>query len=168
MEYPTEHHDKFKEFAPCPESLTPKMEWFSEYQKEVGEKNKVIKNDKYKGCDKLVPHEMKHDKYVLHYWNLKFIMALGIKITKVHRVLAFKQSAWLKPYIDFNPDKRKEAKNEFEKDFFKLMNNSVFGKTMENVKNRMELKLTTNNDMAIKWFSRLHFKNSKKTMMAFI
>ena len=76
------------------------MEWFGEYQKEVGGKNKVIKNDKYKGCDKLVPHLMKHEKYVLHYRNLKFIMGLGVKITKVHRVLAFKQSAWLKPQVE--------------------------------------------------------------------
>jgi len=162
LQYPRELHEKFKEFPPCPESLTPDIRWFSKYQREVGIKNKVLKeNETYNGSDKLIPHLMEHEKYVIHYRNLKFIHELGVEITKVHRVISFEQKAWLKPYIDFNTEKRKEAKNEFEKEFFKLMNNAVFGKTMENVKNRMDLHRTTDHTNAVKWFSKLHFKDSK-------
>ena len=104
---------------------------------------------------------MKREKYVIHYRNLKYLISLGVKVTKLHRVIEFEQKAWLKPYIDMNTDFRTFAKNEFEKDFFKFMNNSVFGKTMENVKNRMSLHLTTDNDNAIKWFSKANLKDCK-------
>ena len=104
---------------------------------------------------------MKHEKYCIHYRSLKFVKDLGINITKIHNVVQFNQKPFLKEYIDFNTEKRKEAKNEFEKDFFKLMNNAVFGKTMENVKNRINLHLTTDESNAVKWFSKINFKSSK-------
>ena len=82
--------------------------------------------------------------YVVHYRNLKLYTQLGIKIAKVHRVLTFKQSPWLKQYIDFNTRQRSLADSGFLKDFFKLMNNSVFGKTQVNLRKRVQVDIVTN------------------------
>ena len=114
-------------------------------------------------CNNLVPHVKEHLNYCIHYRNLKVVEKIGVTLGKVHNVISFTQDKWMKPYIDSNNERRTIAAkngNKFEKDFFKLMNNAVFGKTMENVRNRMNLHLTTDQDNAIKWFSKPEFKTN--------
>ena len=94
-------------------------------------------------CTKLVCNVPNKENYVIHISALKEALNHGLKLAKVHTIIQFDQEAWLKPYIDMNTDLRKDAKNDFEKDFFKLMNNSVFGKTMENVRNHRDIKIVT-------------------------
>ena len=93
---------------------------------------------------KLIPNLGDKTNYVVHYGNLQLYLSLGMKLTKIHGVLKFKQFDWMKKYNNFNTEKRKNAANDFEKDFFKLIINSIYGKTMENLQKRINIRLVKN------------------------
>lgn len=132
LEYPEKLHDLHNDYPLAPESIT------------------LANSD----VAKLIPNLNDKKKYVLHYENLKLYESLGLNIVKIHRGIKFEESAWLKKYIDLNTDLRTRATNEFEKDFFKLMNNSVFGKTLENIENHVDIKLVCDEKEAIKLSAR--------------
>jgi hypothetical protein len=140
LEYPVELHDTHNDYPLAPEKMVISDDMISPYSKELLTDLNISMS---KHTTKLVTTLNDKKNYILHYQNLKQYLSLGMKITKIHRVLGFVQSAWLKPYIYFNTMQRQNAKNSFEKDLFKLLNNAVFGKTMENLRNRVNVELVT-------------------------
>ena len=114
--------------------------------------------------DKLTPNLNKKTKYILHLKNLQLYLSLGLKLTKIHKVLAFDQKDWMRPYIDMNTSLRTASKNDFEKDFLKLMNNSFFGKTMENIRNRVDIRLVNEEKKAKKLIAKPTFEGRKNVL----
>ena len=101
--------------------------------------------------EKLIPNLSNKTNYVVHYENLKLYENLGLKITKIHRGIKFQETAWLEEYINLNTKlrpKAKQSENDIEVDLFKLMNNSVFGKTLENIRNRVDIRLISSDKVA--------------------
>ena len=157
LEYPEKLHDLHNDYPLAPEKVKVTDNMLSNYCKKIADKYNISTGLVYK----LIPTLSKKEKYVLHYRNLQLYIDLGLKLTKIHRVLEFDQSPWLKQYIDYNTEKRKNAKNDFEKDFFKLMNNSVFGKTMENLRKRVDVRLVTDEKKLLKLTSKPTYVSSK-------
>ena len=126
LEYPRELHDFHNDFPLAPEKLT------------LGKVEKLTQNLRDK------------EAMVLHGKNLQLYLSLGMKLKLIRRGLKFKEKDFMKCYIDKNTSLRSQAKNDFEKELFKLMNNSVFGKTMENVRKRVSIELVKDAERAAK------------------
>ena len=159
LEYPKELHDLHNDYPIAPEKVKVSNDMLSAYCKKIAKKYNIsIRLER-----KLIPTLRDKKEYVLHYRNLQLYLDLHLKIKKVHRVIKIDQSPWLKQYVNFNTKKRKlkHAKNSFEKDFFKLMNNSVFGKTMENLCKRVDVRLVTNEKKLDKLTSKPTYVSSK-------
>ena len=157
LEYPQELHDLHNDCPLGPEQIKVAKDMLSDYCKKIADKFNISSGLVHK----LIPTLNDKEKYILHYRNLQSYLSLGLKLKKIHRVLQFDQSPWLKQYIDFNTQKRTHAKNSFEKDFFKLMNNSVFGKTMENIRKRVDVRLVTSKEKLLKLASKPTYVSSK-------
>ena len=150
LEYPDELHVFHNDYPLAPEKLAITYDMLSDYCKKIADEYEIKVGD----VKKLIPNLGNKTNYVVHYRNLQLYLSLGMKLTKIHRVLKFKQSDWMKKYIDFNTEKRKNAANDFEKDFFKLMINSVYGKTIENLRKRINVRLVNNAKDFLKYTSR--------------
>ena len=138
LEYPENLHDLHNDYPFCPERVECKN-----------------------GVEKLIPNLRNKTKYVIHYKKLIQCLKAGLKLKKIHRGIKFIESEWMKPYIEMNTNLRTKAKNNFEKDFFKLMNNSVFGKTMENIRNRVNVKLVNTQERLKKLSAKPNYKSCK-------
>ena len=136
--YPEELHDLHNDYPLCPERV-----------------------ECDRGVKKLIPNLRDKNNYVVHYKTLMQYLSLGMKLKKIHRGIKFIEAAFLKPYIDKNVILRTQAKNEFDKDFFKLMNNAVFGKTMENIRNRVNIKLINTEEQLKKLAAKPNYNGRK-------
>ena len=147
---------KYLPFAPVNKKINPDK--FNDYMKE-------IKPDNYTSTKKLICDWSDKKNYLIHYRMLKFYIRHGMIVDKVHNIISFKQSRWLEKYINFNTQKRNKAKNDFEKDFYKLLNNAFYGKTMESVRNRLKIKFIKkdNHKKIIEYQSKLTFNGIHKS-----
>ena len=158
FEFPEELHDLLVDYPPAPEKKSISYAMLSEKQRELlGAYTENVES--WQSVPKLVPSLESKQKYVVHYRALQLYVKLGVKLTAIHRVLEFAQAPWLKPYIDFNTTQRATASSAFLKNLFKLMNNAIFGKTMENVRHRRQIEFASTVKRLKKLVAQLTFKS---------
>ena len=130
FKYSDKLHELHNDYTLAPDKPAVSSNMLSNYCYKYADKYEMKVGD----VKNLISNLSNKTNYVIHYRNLQ--LSFGMKLTKIHRVLNFKQSDWMKKYIDFNTEKRVNAANDFEKDFSKLMINSVYRKTMENLRKK--------------------------------
>ena len=150
LEYPDELHELYTNYPLATEKIAVSSDMLSNYCKKNADKYEINVGD----VKKLIPNLGSKTNYVVHSRNPHLYLSLGMKLTEIHKVLKFKQSHWIKKYIDFNTEKRMNAANDFEKDFFKLMINSVYGKAIGNLRKRINVRLIINEEDFLKLASQ--------------
>ena len=172
--YPDELHDLHNDYPLAPEKLEISQNMLSKYYSniadeygiKVGGVNKLGPNLRNKskyiaGVNKLGPNLRNKSKYIVHCRNLQLYLSLGMKLSKIRRIFKFKQSNWLEEYIEFNTDKRKNAISGFERNFFKIMVSSIYGKSMENLRKIINVRLINNAKDYVKYVSKPNFISQK-------
>ena len=155
LEYPESLHENHRSFPLAPVKQKILFSQLSKYQKRCHETLGTTQ----KNTEKLIGTFYDREKYVVHASCLKLYTSLGMKIKKVHRILTFTESTFLKPYILFCTSMRKAAKNDFEKNMFKLLCNSNFGKFIENIQKYIDMKFARNREEFLKLSSNPRFSN---------
>ena len=148
LEYPECLHDLHNDYPLAPEGVEINSEQLSPYQKELIGKLRESGIKRY-ATKKLIPNLMKKSCYVIHAKNLKFYLLKGLILTKVYRILSFIQKPWVKSYIDLCTTNRQKAASTFEKDFWKLMVNSLYGKSIEDKRKHTNVRIVTNGVQAL-------------------
>ena len=156
LEYPKELHELHNDYPLAPEVMNVKANMLSEKQVEIYKLINGSKEPKDEKTNKLILNLNDKNKYVVHIRTLQFYLKHGLKLKKVHRAIKFEQKEILKPYIEFNTEKRKNARNDFEKDIFKLLNNAVFGKTMEDKRKHLDFEIVSDERRFMKCVNRTH------------
>ena len=160
LEYPKELHDLHNDYPLAPEVMNVKANMLSEKQVEIYKLIHGSKEPKDEKTKKLTLNLNDKNKYVVHIRTLQFYLKHGLKLKKIHRAIKFEQKEILKPYIAFNTEKRKNARNDFEKDIFKLLNNAVFGKTMEDKRKHFDFEIVSDERRFMKCVNNPSFKHS--------
>ena len=154
LEYPTFLHDLHNDYPLCPEKIEVGYDMLSNYSKEIvdwyGIKVDVVK--------KLIPNLSDKVKHVDHYKNLSYYLSLGMKLVKIHIILSFQQSNWLKVFTDFSTMK---SPDEFSKNLYKLANSCIYGKSIENLRKRINVKLVNDKKKYQKMVNKPNFVSQK-------
>ena len=160
LEYPKELHSLHNDYPLAPEVMNVKANMLSEKQVEIYKLINGSKEPKDEKTKKLILNLNDKNRYVVHIRTLQFYLRHGLKLKKIHRAIKFEQKEILKPYIEFNTEKRKNARNDFEKDIFKLLNNAVFGKTMEDKRKHLDFEIVSDERRFMKCVNNPSFKHS--------
>jgi hypothetical protein len=153
LKYPKRLHNLHRDLPMAPEMMAVTEDLLPEHLQHLRQP---------KGAYKLLPNLWNKERYVVDYRMLQFYLQHGLRLKKIHRVIRYNQSPWLKTYIDFNTEKRSMASTDFEKNFYKLMNNAVYGKTLEKTRNHLDIRLVKNPNILAKYAVSPLFKRFKR------